>query len=321
MEALTPDEIEAFRARVAAQAGAAPNTAPVDDELPAALRAMEAAALDAEQIAARERDFYGDWGVNGGWQSPPLVQGIIFDFDNTLAQLERPLAALMEEGARAANEYMRSTGMDLEEDFWRNLIEARVFSEGKSEEEVEEHIADDALSFLLQFFGYPASAMRPDVLRRAVDIFYAPEMTAWRVPAAVHETLTALRDEGFKLALIANYNCDRVFQRTIDYAGLRPYFDIVVCSASVEYRKPDVKIFELVTERWDALPHELIIIGDSLVHDIAGGLELGALTVQTTQFPNERIAFDNAQVAAEVTPDATIASLSELLALVREWAT
>ena len=54
--------------------------------------------------------------------------------------------------------------MELPDDFWRNIIEARIFAYTKSEEEQEEHIADDAMSFLLQFFGYPASQMDFDVL-------------------------------------------------------------------------------------------------------------------------------------------------------------
>ena len=110
--------------------------------------------------------------------------------------------------------------MELPADFWQPMIEARRFAQEKSEEEHEEHIADDALSFLLQFFGYPASKMEPEVLKRAVDIFYAPEMTAWQLNPGALDLLKLLHRENYKLAVIANYNCDRVFQRTIDY--LRP---------------------------------------------------------------------------------------------------
>ena len=88
---------------------------------------------------------------------------------------------MLEEGAKAAEAYMRAADMDdLPADFWTQIIEARRFGQEKSEEEQEEHIADDAMSFLLQFYGYPASRLDPAVLRRTVDIFYAPEMTAWQ---------------------------------------------------------------------------------------------------------------------------------------------
>jgi putative hydrolase of the HAD superfamily len=249
------------------------------------------------------------------------VQGVIFDFDDTLAYLTRPLDELMAEGAKAAEAYMRSTGMDdLPADFWHNIIEARRFAQEKSEEEAEEHIADDAMSFLVQFFGYPASKMDPNVLRRAVDIFYAPEMTAWRLHPGALETIKTLHAEKYKLAILANYNCDRVFQRTIDYLGLRPYMDVVLTSAAVEYRKPDVQFFNLVLERWDALPYEVIVVGDSLLHDIKGGIELGALTVQSALPTAAQVAHDNAQVANDVVADALLAEWGELVGLVRNWA-
>ena len=75
---------------------------------------------------------------------------------------------------------------DLPDEFPHHLVEARRFAETKSDDEQEEHTADDALSFLLQFSNYPASRMNEEVLRRAVDLFYAPEMTAWEpMPGAI----------------------------------------------------------------------------------------------------------------------------------------
>ena len=282
---------------------------------------MQAATLDAADLAHLAQNFFPELG--GPAQLPPfrLLRGVIFDFDDTLAELTQPHAELLEAGAKAAAAYMRSTGMQLPDDFWTNIIEARRFSEEKSEEEQEEHIADDAMSFLLQFFGYPASRMDPDVLRRAVDIFYAPEMTAWRLRAGVAELLQGLRAAGYFVGVIANYNCERVFQRTIDYLGIRPYLNLCLCSAGVEFRKPDPKIFTIALEQWDALPYEVVIVGDSLAHDIVGGIELGALTICMHQSANAQVAFQNDQLAGQVRPDAEVTTLAELTPLIHAWAT
>jgi HAD superfamily hydrolase (TIGR01509 family) len=188
------------------------------------------------------------------------------------------------------------------------------------------------MSFLLQFFGYPASRMDPDILRRAVDIFYAPEMTAWRLRPGAQAMLAALRSAGYKLALMTHHNCERVFQRTVDFLGIRPYFDLVVCSGGVEFRKPDVKFLEIALTRWDALPYEVVVVGDSLRHDIAGGIELGALTVLLDVSLDvlleggegrgpAQVQFDNQQLAGQVTPDARIADLGALPDLIQQWAT
>ncbi len=248
-----------------------------------------------------------------------MVAGLIFDFDYTLAVPSRPIDVLMEEGARSAESYMRSTGMAFEENFYTNIIEARRFALKKSEDEQEEHIADDAMSFLLQFFGYPASKMDPDVLKRAVDIFYAPEMTAWQLRPGVRELLETLHLSGIKLALLANYPCDRVFQRIIDYLEIRHFFDVCLCSASVEYRKPDESFFNIVLERWDALPYEVVVVGDSLTHDIQGGLNLGALTVQLAQETSAQDAHDNKRAARKIAADEVIDALDELPSLIEKW--
>jgi putative hydrolase of the HAD superfamily len=166
--------------------------------------------------------------------------------------------------------------------------------------------------------------MDTQVLQRAVDIFYAPEMTAWHLRPGVKELLQELQDEGYKLAVVTNYNADRVFQRTIDYLGIRPYLDLCLSSASVEYRKPDTKIFDIALQRWDAFAYETVVVGDSLADDIAGGIEVGALTVLVTQAiahpVSSQTAFSNQQLATQVRPDARINDLAGLPALLHQWA-
>jgi len=332
MEPLTPQELERFLAGARArgrtltseeqytifgppQAKQAPTLQHTE------VRAGEAAHLDSAQIERLQANFFPELGNATALPDQSLVQGIIFDFDNTLATLVRPLDTLMEEGARAAEAYMRSTGMDdLPADFWPNIVEARRSAQEKSEEEAEEHIADDAMSFLIQFFGYPTSRMDPAVLQRAVDIFYAPEMTAWRLQPGALETLKTLHAAGYKLAVIANYNLDRAFQRTVDYLGIRPYLDVCISSAAVEYRKPDEKIFNPVLERWGLLPYEVVVVGDDLQHDIKGGIELGALTVQCSISTSAQVLFDNQQVAGQIVPDAVIDHWAQLSAIIHEWA-
>jgi len=330
IEPLTPDEKERFLASARAQGRSLtadeqyavfgpPAARPEVASVYAGVEEMEPASLDAHQLSQLQSNFFPELGGPRAIRPPRLVRGIIFDFDDTLAQLARPLADLMAEGAHAADAYMRSTGMTLPDDFAINIVEARRFAEEKSAEEQEEHLADDALSFVLQFFDYPASRMDPNVLRHAVDIFYAPEMTAWRLVDGARPMLQALRAGGYKLALLANYNCDRVFQRTVDYLGLRADFDLCLCSASVEYRKPDTRFFQIVLDRWDALPYEVVVVGDSLTHEISGGIALGSVTVLVDGAMSAQVRHDNAEYAAQIVPDATITRMEQLPAIIQEW--
>jgi HAD superfamily hydrolase (TIGR01509 family) len=331
-EPLTPEEKDALLSRVRAEGRAmtldeintifepsidTPAVTEPEDEV---ITEMAPASLAPEQIALLEKDFFSNVESDDNFPSQRLVTGVIFDFDYTLAVPTRPIDAIMEEGAKNAEAYMRSTGMEFAEDFYTNIIEARRFALKKSEDEQEEHIADDAMSFLLQFFGYPASKMDPEVLKRAVDVFYAPEMTAWQLRPGVRKMLERLHSSGIKLALLANYPCDRVFQRVVDYLEIRQYFDVCLCSASVEYRKPDESFFNVVLDRWDALPYEIVVVGDSLTHDVQGGLNLGALTVQLDQETSAQDAHDNKRAARKIAADEVIDDLSDLPTLIEKWA-
>jgi FMN phosphatase YigB (HAD superfamily) len=327
MEPLTPEELERFLASARAQGRVLTPAeraqiyrppAPASPATPPAVEERAAPRLDQSQIEQLQQDFFPELG--GKTPDLRLVQGVIFDFDDTLASLTQPLDELLKAGAQAAEAYLQHAGLELPAEFWPNIIEARRFAEEKSEEEQEEHLADDALSFLLQFFGYPASKLERAILHQAVDLFYAPEMTAWRLQPGALESLQRLQAAGYKLALLGNYNNDRAFQRTVDYLQLRPYFDLCLSSAAVEYRKPDVRFFNLVLDRWDALPYEVVVVGDSLRHDIAGGIELGALTVHCGFATTPQVVHDNAQLAGQVKPDAAIDDLHGLPGLIHQWA-
>ncbi len=288
---------------------------------PAAGSATDAAAVLHSDFAPR-RDItsLADIMAVAPMASPPLLGGIVFDFDNTLATLRTAHAQMMAEGARTAQQFMESQGMELFPEFWEQIIDARQFAWQKSDDEEEEHIANDTMSFLLQFCGYPASRLDEQVLTTAVDLFYAPEMLGWDLFADVPATLTALQNMGLQLAIVANYPCERVFQRTIDYLQLRPYFDMILCSASVEWRKPNPEIYAPVLQRWHLEPYEIVVVGDSLKHDVAGGQQLGAMTVQCQLCPpDEQTAFDNRNLQDQVKPDALLHAWSDLVPLIQSW--
>jgi FMN phosphatase YigB (HAD superfamily) len=315
MEALTLEELDEFMKRAKARAT---NFRQVDrsalGDAPLVPDEEAQAELEPSQLARLVENFFPE--LPAVPRARPLVQGIIFDFDNTLARLKRPIDELMREGAKNAEAYMRATGMDdLPEEFWESIVEARIFAQTKSDDEQEEHIAEDTLSFLLQFFGYPASKMDPDVLHRAVDLFYAPEMTAWEAMPGAVDLLRGLSEEGYKIAIIANYSCDRVFQRIVDYTGLRPYLDTCLSSAAVEWRKPGRDIYDAILKRWDAEPYEVICVGDSLKHDIAGGIDLGAQTIHCRMIP---LAEDE-RIVETVHSDEVVGDLSEIPALIHAW--
>lgn len=108
---------------------------------------------------------------------------------------------------------------------------------------------------------------------------YHERYPAFTVPPAA-STLAALADaraRGWRLGIVTNG--PPMQEAVVDHAGLRPLVDDVCVSATVGLRKPDPAIFDLAAERCGARAAGNWMIGDSAVHDVAGGAAAGMHTV------------------------------------------
>lgn len=92
------------------------------------------------------------------------------------------------------------------------------------------------------------------------------------------QTLEMLRKAGVPMVLVSNFygNINSVLA---DF-GLGGYFKAVIESAVVGVRKPDPAIFELGVDALGLLPHEVLVVGDSLKKDIVPAASLGCRTVR-----------------------------------------
>ena len=82
----------------------------------------------------------------------------------------------------------------------------------------------------------------------------------WGVYEDVHGCLMTLKRSGYRLGIISNW--DAGLEDLIRDLGMLPYFDVVVSSASVGYRKPDSAIFEIALDRMGLPAHEAVHVGD-----------------------------------------------------------
>ena len=105
-------------------------------------------------------------------------------------------------------------------------------------------------------------------------------------PAHHVEVLRSLRKR-CRLAVCSNYSHTPSALSLLERDGLREFFDVVVVSADVGYRKPDRRIFERVFEELGEPLGNALHVGDSLLKDVAGAAPLGLETVWITRrIPN-----------------------------------
>jgi putative hydrolase of the HAD superfamily len=138
---------------------------------------------------------------------------------------------------------------------------------------------------------------------------YAPHVNHDPDAAGV---LRALKERGLRLGLLSNTLWPGSFHDSLlERDGLAELLDGVLYTSEMELTKPHPEVFRAILERIDIDdPGSAAFVGDRLWDDIFGAKRAGLRTVHR---PRETVPhFD-------VTPDAVIASLTDLLPLVDGW--
>jgi HAD superfamily hydrolase (TIGR01549 family) len=88
-------------------------------------------------------------------------------------------------------------------------------------------------------------------------------------------TLQRLREDGFKLAIVSNW--DTPLDPLAERLGIAHYFDIIVASHDTRVRsaKPDAYIFEYTLEAVGVSAEETVHVGDTYEADIIGAQGVG----------------------------------------------
>jgi putative hydrolase of the HAD superfamily len=90
-------------------------------------------------------------------------------------------------------------------------------------------------------------------------------------------TLDILRSKGYRMGIISNHEWG--LPRLITGLGLGRYFDAVVSSARVGYRKPHPEIFRFVLDDLGGSADQALMIGDSISSDVKGAIRMGMSVV------------------------------------------
>ena len=93
----------------------------------------------------------------------------------------------------------------------------------------------------------------------------------------VADVLRSLHADGLKIGLISN--TQRSLTAFESHFALDGLFSVAISSFDHGYMKPHPSIFETALRHVSASPHEAVMVGDSLAHDIEGALNLGMRAV------------------------------------------
>ena len=215
------------------------------------------------------------------------IKAIGFDLFNTLV-IAKP-HILGEAMGRLINS-LRQSGLSFDhEQFKKSYQEAALRFVGKAQKDGRETHNRFWICAALQGQGYNIS---PDDARiaLAVDTYFSAFFLHCSLVPDTKEMLSTLR-KVYRLGLLTNFTHGPAAREIIDTLDLTPFFDVVLISGELGYRKPHPFVFHQLIERLGVEKDQILYVGDDPEPDITGAHKAGLQPVLTTYVRDHNIPF------------------------------
>jgi len=235
---------------------------------------------------------------------PGKPKGILFDLGGTLIEYENlSWQELSRQGFKLAFEMLRDSIEVLpdKQEFVRlfdGCFESRYEDSLKTlvEVRIADLVRDCFTSLNLSGDGF--------VQKQFLEAYYRPITEQVRMVRGAPEILDQLKSCGYKLALVSNTIFPGDFhRRELKRFGLIDFFDHLLFSCEVGFKKPHPVIFKRALKAMQLQPHEVVFIGDRPKEDIAGPKGLGMKAILKSR--------ERRDYSEGIKPDAIIEDLGE----------
>jgi putative hydrolase of the HAD superfamily len=112
------------------------------------------------------------------------------------------------------------------------------------------------------------------VVERALELHMEAVTGSFRLPAAHRELLAGLQAR-YRMGIFSNFDHAPPLRRLLRAAGIEAWFDPVVISGDIGYRKPGAAAFALALDRTRTDPRHVLFVGDSWNDDVTGAQRAG----------------------------------------------
>ena len=173
------------------------------------------------------------------------------------------------------------------------------------------------ISEALETLGYKLPPDDPRIIRAVDDYFSAFLPYCRHIPGTI-EMLESIKDR-YGLGLLSNFTHAPAAIGIIEEMDLRPFFDVVLVSGELGYRKPHPLVFSKLTDQLGVEKNQILFVGDDPEPDITGAQQAGLLPVWMTYVRDHDISFVPGYFSQyDEGPDSNVLRISnwnELLAL------
>jgi putative hydrolase of the HAD superfamily len=205
----------------------------------------------------------------------PLIKSIIFDFIGTLTNVKN---YSLETSKTKLYMAIVEAGFNISAE---SFLEAYSQSHEKYRvvryQELVEVTNAIWISEALNSLGFKTKP-EDTRIKTAVNVFFEDYLNSLELRPCVKKLLNKVSIE-YKLGLVSNFTYTPVIYAGIRKMGINQFFNAVLVSEEVGWRKPNIKIFEEALRRLDATAEETVYVGDSPLEDIKGAKAAGMKTV------------------------------------------
>jgi len=129
------------------------------------------------------------------------------------------------------------------------------------------------VSAALQELGYQVEPEEPRIALAVEAYFSAFVDYAEPIPGTV-DMLATLKTR-YRLGLLSNLTHAPAALRILDKLGMAPFFDAVLVSGELGYRKPHPRVFLALLEQLGTAKEHMVFVGDNLDVDVRGAQQAG----------------------------------------------
>lgn len=214
------------------------------------------------------------------------IQAIGFDLFNTLITVD---ADTMKAAHGMVIASLRESGLSLEEESFKEAYrEAAVrFLDDARRSERETHNRF-WICEALQSQGHALSPEDPRISTAVEDYFSAFYPRTHLIPGTL-EMLGTLRHR-YRLGLLSNFTHGPAAWRILTETGLIPFFDVILISGELGYRKPSAFLFQKLAVQLSSKNDGVLYVGDDPEADILGALRAGLQPIWTTYAMDHQVS-------------------------------
>ena len=236
------------------------------------------------------------------------VDAILFDFGDTLVLVDG-----FDHNAclKSLHESLTESGIHVPfKEFRQKYFEARDQLYEETRGSLREPHFHLRVSRALQKFGYNYLPHDPLIAKASLR-FNNTFLQYMRIEENTLRILNHLHKR-YRLGVVSNMALPAAVTHALKKFGLAPYFEVVVISGEVGWRKPSPRIFQHALNQLKIDAPQVAFVGDSLDTDIQGAKQIGMKTIWVKRkTANERLV-------EEIRPDRVVHGLDEILQVLRD---